>query len=65
MTPYRSRPIVSHISAIARSLHTSSTKRMPALTKNEIDPKTCENASSATWPESRTASSTPIAVASE
>jgi hypothetical protein len=64
-TPYRSRPIRSHISVIARSLQTSSTNRIPALTKNEIDPNTCPNRSSDTWPESRTASSTPMAVASE
>ena len=43
----------------------SSTKRIPALTKNEIEPNTCPKRSGATWPESRTASSTPIAVASE
>ena len=54
----------SHISVNARSLQISSTKRMPALTKNEIDPTTWPKRSGATWPESRTASSTPIAVAS-
>ena len=54
----------SHISVNARSLQISSTKRMPALTKNEIEPNTCPNRSGATCPESRTASSTPIAVAS-
>ena len=55
----------SHSSANARSLQISSTKRMPALTKNEIEANTRPNRSGGTWPESRTASSTPIAVASE
>jgi hypothetical protein len=36
---------------------------MPALTKNDTDANTCANRSGSTWPESRTASSTPIAVA--
>jgi len=55
----------SHSSVNARSLQISSTKRMPALTKNEMAPNTCANCSGATWPESRTASSTSMAVASE
>ena len=55
----------SHSSVKARILQISSTKRMPALTKNEIDPNTWANCSGATCPESRTASSTPMAVASE
>jgi hypothetical protein len=38
---------------------------MPALTKNEIEPNTRGKSSGSTWPESRTASSTPIAVANE
>jgi hypothetical protein len=49
---------------MARTLHVSSTKRIPALTKNEIEPTTSGKRSSATWPESRTASSTSMAVAS-
>ena len=54
----------SHSCPNARSLHISSTKRMPAFTKNEIRPTTSGRSSSATWPDSRTASRTPIAVAS-
>ena len=53
----------SHSSVNARSLHSSSTNRMPALTKNEIDANTRPKRSGSTCPESRTASSTPIAVA--
>src|SRR5215218_7976396 len=53
----------SHISVNARSLQISSTKRIPALTKNEIEPNTCPKRAAGTCPESRTASSTPIAVA--
>ena len=58
-------PMRSHISVIARSLQISSTNRIPALTKNEIEANTWPKRSGATWPESRTASSTPIAVAIE
>ena len=52
----------SHIWAKARSLQVSSMNRTPALTKNEIRPTTSPNRSGGTWPESRTASSTAIAV---
>ena len=38
-------------------------KRMPALTKNEIEPTTAGNRAGGTCPESRTASSTPTASA--
>ncbi|CAB4734002.1 unannotated protein [freshwater metagenome] len=55
----------SQRSVKARILHVSSTKRIPAFTKNEMDPKTCSNCSGSIWPEARTASSTSIAVASE
>src|SRR4029453_3344290 len=53
----------SHISVNARILQVSSTNRMPEFTKKLIDANTCGNRSSATWPDSRTASSTPTAVA--
>ncbi len=53
----------SHNWPKARSLHISSTKRIPALTKNEIRPTTAGNSSSSTWPDARTASSTSTAVA--
>jgi hypothetical protein len=43
-------------------LHISSTKRTPALTKNEIRATTSPNRSGGTWPESRTASRTAVAV---
>ena len=46
-------------------MHASSTKRMPALTKNDIDANTCANRSGSTDPLARTASSTSIAFASE
>ena len=49
----------------ARILQVSSTKRMPAFTKKLIEATTLGMRSSATWPDSRTASSTPMAVASE
>ncbi len=49
----------------ARILHISSTKRTPALTKNEMRATTSPNLSAGTCPESRTASSTAIAVHSE
>ena len=49
----------------ARILHVSSTKRMPALTKKEMDATTASKRSAGTCPESRTASSTSIAVARE
>ena len=54
----------SHSAPNARSLHISSTKRIPAFTKNEMRPTTSGNSSSSTWPDARTASSTSIAVAS-
>ena len=54
----------SHISVKARILQVSSTNRMPAFTKNEIDATTLAMRSSGTWPDSCTASSTPMAVAS-
>ena len=53
----------SHMAVIARNLAISSTKRMPAFTKNEMDPNTRENSSAGMRPESRTASSTSMAVA--
>jgi hypothetical protein len=43
-------------------LHISSTNRTPALTKNEMRPTTFSNWSGGTWPESRTESSTAMAV---
>lgn len=46
----------------ARILHISSMKRTPAFTKNEIRATTAPNFSSGTCPESRTASSTAMAV---
>ena len=49
----------------ARILQVSSTKRMPEFTKKLMEATTFGMRSSATWPESRTASSTPMAVASE
>ena len=55
----------SHRSVKARILHTSSTKRMPAFTKKEMEPNTWSNWSALTWPLSRTASRTSIAVARE
>ena len=48
----------------ARILHISSTKRVPTSMKKEILPTTSGKSSGATWPDSRTASSTPTAVAS-
>src|SRR5690349_20997569 len=53
------------MSVNARILHVSSTKRMPEFTKNEIDATTAGKRSAGTWPDSRTASSTPMALASE
>ena len=53
----------SHIWVKARILHVSSTKRMPALQKNEMRPTTPGMSAAGTCPESRTASSTPMAVA--
>ena len=47
---------------IARILHISSTNRSPALTKNEMRPTTRPNSAAGTWPESRTESSTAMAV---
>jgi hypothetical protein len=58
--PYRSRVIVSQSRAKARSLHISSTKRTPALTKKEIRPTTSPICSAGT--RSRTASRTAVAV---
>ena len=46
----------------ARILHISSTKRTPAFTKNEMRATTSPMRSCGTWPESRTASRTAIAV---
>ena len=63
-TPYRSRVISSHSSTKARILHSSSTNRTPALTKNEIRPTTFSKSSSETWPEFLTWSRTAIAVQS-
>ena len=63
MTPYRSAVMRSQSTPIARSLHISSTNLIPAFTKNEMRPTTSGNSSSFTWPDSRTASSTPTAVA--
>jgi hypothetical protein len=64
VTPYRSGVIRSHSSTKARIFATSSTNRIPALTKNEIRPTTVGKSASGTWPESFTASSTAIALAS-
>ena len=61
--PYRLRPIWAHSWLIARNLHVSSTKRIPALTKNDIEENTDGNASSATWPLASTASNTSTALA--
>ena len=55
----------SHSSVNARILHTSSTKRIPAFTKKEIEPNTWSNCASSTCPLSRTASRMSIAFASE
>src|SRR5438477_326553 len=54
----------SHSSVKARILHVSSTNRMPALQKNEMRPTTSGKSSGSTCPDSRTASRTPMAVAS-
>ena len=62
MTPYRSRTSASQSRPKARSLHISSTNRTPALTKNETRATTSPKRSAGTCPESRTASSTAIAV---
>ncbi len=53
----------SHSWVKARIFAVSSTKRMPALTKKLIEPNTWGKRSSATWPDSFTASSTPMALA--
>ncbi len=63
MTPYRSVHTRSHSAVKARILQVSSTNRTPALTKNEIRPTTAGNSSSGIWPDWRTASRTPMAVA--
>ncbi len=55
----------SHSWVKARILAVSSTKRIPLFTKKLIDANTCGKRSSSTWPDSFTASSTPMAVASE
>ena len=47
---------------MARSFACSSTKRTPALTKNEIRPKTRGKSPSETWPRRFISSSTAIAV---
>ena len=54
----------SHMRTKARILQVSSMNRIPALTKNEIRPTTAGISSGSTLPESRTASRTPMAVAS-
>ena len=54
--------ISSHSWANARILHISSTNRTPAFTKKEMRATTSPNFSCGTWPESRTESSTAIAV---
>jgi hypothetical protein len=59
-----SRVISSQSRANARILHISSTKRSPALTKNEMRPTTSPNSAGGTCPESRTESSTAIACSS-
>ena len=56
--------IASHIATNARILHISSTKRMPAFTKNEMRPTACSNSSAVKQPRSRMASSTAMALAS-
>ena len=48
---------------IARILAVSSTNRIPAFTKNDIEANTPGNASSSTLPLARTASNTSIALA--
>ena len=55
----------SHSWVKTRILAVSSTNRMPAFTKKLIEANTWGNRSSGTWPDSLTASSTPMAVASE
>src|SRR6266508_1956667 len=54
----------SHNTLKARCLQISSTKRIPAFTRNEIDANTLSNCSGSTWPDFFTAASTPTAVAS-
>ena len=61
-TPYRVASSSSQSREKARILHISSTKRTPALTKNEMRPQTSPKRSSGTCPEAWTASSTAIAV---
>ncbi len=61
-TPYRSRVTCSQMRPKARILHISSMNRTPAFTKKEIRATTSPNFSGGTCPESRTASSTAIAV---
>ena len=63
-TPYRSRVMRSHSRANARILHISSTKRIPALQKNEIRPTSRGSSSPGTCPDSRHASSTATPLAS-
>jgi hypothetical protein len=62
--PYRCSVISSHRVVKARIFAISSTKRTPALTKNEIRATTSPKRSGGTWPASRTASRTATAVAS-
>ena len=50
---------------MARSFACSSMNRTPALTKNEMRPKTRGKSSSATCPRALTSSNTAIAVESE
>jgi len=62
VSPYRSRVTVSQSRVKTRILHISSTKRTPALTKNEMRATTSPIRSGGTCPNSRIASSTVIAV---
>ena len=54
----------SHMAVKARILQVSSTKRTLELTKKLIRPTTAGNSDGSILPESRTPSSTPMAVAS-
>ena len=62
LTAYRTAVSSSQSCTIARILHISSTNRTPALTKNEMRDTTSAKRSGGTWPASRTASSTAVAV---
>ncbi len=63
VTPYRSEHTRSHRAVKARILQVSSTNLTPALTKKEMRPTTEGKPASGIWPEARTASRTPMAVA--